>query len=146
MSVSHWEGVLTNIRSLKKCLTACAGLKGIINNSQWCADLHSRSPQSRRHALAEAVLDAFPTPVVHLRGATYNINMFAQVYSHDVLWLRPHLASGKGCIGSAVQDCMSCSGHLMFGCPSGVTPQMDPSCIGGLCCNSSGIPMSGFNV
>jgi hypothetical protein len=85
MSFLHWEGIMTNIRSLTKCLATCAGLKGIINNSQWCADLHSRSPQSRRHALAEAVLDAFPTPVVHLQGAVYNNNMFLQVHSHDFL-------------------------------------------------------------
>ena len=56
-----------------------AGLKGIVNNSQWCADLQSKSPQSRRHALAEAQFDAFPTPAVHLGGATYNINMIVQL-------------------------------------------------------------------
>ena len=50
-----------------------------MNNSQWCSDLQSKSPQSRRHALAEAILDAFPTPAVHLQGATYNINMIAQL-------------------------------------------------------------------
>lgn len=56
-----------------------AGLKGIVNNSQWCSDLQSKSPQSRRHALAEAIFNAFPTPAVHLQGATYNINMIAQL-------------------------------------------------------------------
>ena len=62
-------------------LKACSSedVKGIVNNSQWCADLQSLSPTSRRHALAEAIVDAFPTPAVHLRGATYNINMFAQL-------------------------------------------------------------------
>ena len=50
-----------------------------MENSQWCAELQSRSPQSQRHALAEAIFDAFPTPAVHLRGATYNINMIAQL-------------------------------------------------------------------
>lgn len=32
-----------------------------------------------RHALAEAVFDAFPTPTVHLRGAVYNINIIKQL-------------------------------------------------------------------
>ena len=50
-----------------------------MNNSQWCSDLQSKSPQSRRHALAEAIFNAFPTPAVHLQGATYNINMIAQL-------------------------------------------------------------------
>lgn len=50
-----------------------------MENSQWCADLQSHSPQSRRHALAEAIFDAFPTPAVHLQGATYHINMIAQL-------------------------------------------------------------------
>ncbi|KAK9918237.1 hypothetical protein WJX75_002451 [Coccomyxa subellipsoidea] len=56
-----------------------AGVIGIINNSQWCADMFSLSPTSRRHALAEAVFDAFPTPTVHLRGAVYNINIIKQL-------------------------------------------------------------------
>ena len=55
------------------------GLKGIVENSQWCADLQSRSPTSQRHALAEAIFDAFPTPAVHLRGAIYNSNPIAQL-------------------------------------------------------------------
>ncbi|CAL8462008.1 g1539 [Coccomyxa elongata] len=53
-------------------------LKGIINNSQWCADLLSPSPVSHRHALSEAVFDAFPTPTVHLRGAIYHANLTMQ--------------------------------------------------------------------
>ncbi|CAL8466557.1 g6093 [Coccomyxa elongata] len=53
-------------------------LKGIINNSQWCADLLSPSPVSLRHALSEAVFDAFPTPTVHLRGAIYHANLTMQ--------------------------------------------------------------------
>ena len=51
-----------------------------MNNSQWCSDLQSKSPQSRRHALAEAILDAFPTSSrAPVQGATYNINMIAQL-------------------------------------------------------------------
>ncbi|CAL8466567.1 g6105 [Coccomyxa elongata] len=53
-------------------------LKGIINNSQWCADLLSPSPVSHRHALSEAVFDAFATPTVHLRGAIYHANLTMQ--------------------------------------------------------------------
>ena len=29
--------------------------------------------------MSEAIFDAFPTPVVHLRGATYNMNMIVQL-------------------------------------------------------------------
>lgn len=58
---------------------APAGLKGIVNNTQWCSDLQSKSPTSRRHALAEAIFDAFATPAVHLRGAVYNTNAIAQL-------------------------------------------------------------------
>ena len=50
-----------------------------MENSQWCADLQSRSPTSQRHALAEAIFDAFLTPAVHLRGAIYNSNPIAQL-------------------------------------------------------------------
>ncbi len=32
-----------------------AGLRGIVNVSQWCAKLDSHSPYSRKHALSEAV-------------------------------------------------------------------------------------------
>ena len=32
-----------------------AGMRGIVNLSQWCAKLHSHSPYSRKHALSEAV-------------------------------------------------------------------------------------------
>ena len=58
---------------------AAAGVKGIINNSQFDTALDSISPQARRHALAEAVLDAFPTPVVHLKGAMYTSNLYFQL-------------------------------------------------------------------
>ncbi|BDA41156.1 hypothetical protein COCOBI_01-8110 [Coccomyxa sp. Obi] len=54
-------------------------LKGIVNNSQWCADLLSPSPVSHRHALSEAVFDAFPTLTVHLRGAMYYSNISLQL-------------------------------------------------------------------
>ena len=43
--------------------------------------MQSRSPTSQRHALAEAIFDAFPTPAVHLRGAIYNSNPIAQLLS-----------------------------------------------------------------
>lgn len=59
------------------CLAA--GLKGIVNNSQWCADLLSPSPVSHRHALSEEIFDAFPTPTVHLRGAMYYSNISLQL-------------------------------------------------------------------
>ena len=32
-----------------------AGLKGVLNLSQWCARVDSHSPQSHRHGLSEAV-------------------------------------------------------------------------------------------
>ena len=54
-------------------------MKGIINNSQFDTALDSLSPQARRHALAEAVLDAFPTPVVHLKGGMYTSNLYFQL-------------------------------------------------------------------
>ncbi|BDA41154.1 hypothetical protein COCOBI_01-8090 [Coccomyxa sp. Obi] len=55
-----------------------AGLKGIVNTSQWCADVLSPSPVSHRHGLSEAVFDAFPTPTVHLRGGIYHANLTLQ--------------------------------------------------------------------
>ena len=32
-----------------------AGMRGVVNLSQWCAKLDSHSPHSRKHALSEAV-------------------------------------------------------------------------------------------
>lgn len=68
-------------RSLSQKISVCcdcAGVKGIINNSQWCADFHSVSPTSRLQAQSEAIFDAFPTPAVHVRGATYHNNIYGQ--------------------------------------------------------------------
>ena len=63
---------------MERAQLAAAGVKGIINNSQYDTALDSLSPQARRHALAEAILNEFPTPVVHLKGGMYTSNLYFQ--------------------------------------------------------------------
>ena len=77
-----------------------AGMRGIVNLSQWCAKLDSHSPYSRKHSLSEAVRTPWPSPALTVPVSLYIPCMMFYapgVLAHQMCKHQYHVLPGCAC-------------------------------------------------